>query len=111
KYIYYFVTIVLLFVIFFYVRPFEQLLNPHPPHQPPQPQELIPGPSSVYDEPGNGPPPGPRSMRIDIVSIFLFVMIFALGMALQVTRKWRETIQRVAQAEADRAQAELAFLK
>ena len=46
----------------------------------------------VYDEPGGGPPGGPghgpRSMRIDIVSIFLYIMAIALGMAIQVTRQY-----------------------
>jgi LytS/YehU family sensor histidine kinase len=50
-------------------------------------------------------------MRIDIVSVFLFIMTIALGMAIQITRQWRSSLQQVAQAEADRAQAELSFLK
>jgi LytS/YehU family sensor histidine kinase len=50
-------------------------------------------------------------MRIDIVSIFLYIMTVALGMAIQVTSQWRSSQQQVAQAEADKAQAELSFLK
>jgi LytS/YehU family sensor histidine kinase len=78
----------------------------------PPPSDMSMTNRGVYPGPGNGLPRGfvPR-IRIDIVSMFLYVMTIALGMALQVTRQWRTSLQQVAHAEADKAQAELSFLK
>jgi len=107
KYLFYIATILILFVLVSYGRPFEQLLQHQRPH-------FNPPPAGTF-HPDHGRPPqgpaGPRSMRIDIVSIFLYIMTIALGMAIQVTRQWRNSLQQVARAEADRAQAELSFLK
>lgn len=113
KYILYIAIVLILFALVSYGRPFELLLQNHRPHFTPPPSETFMTDRGVYDEPGNGPPqgPGPKSMRIDIVSIFLFIMTIALGMALKVTRQWRNSLQQVARAEADKAQAELSFLK
>ncbi|MBS1566208.1 MAG: histidine kinase [Bacteroidetes bacterium] len=65
---------------------------------------------------GEGGPPeqgiGPRRVNhIDVVSIFLFIMILALSMAVQLNHRWQVTEQRAALAEADKANAELSFLK
>lgn len=54
---------------------------------------------------------GPRSNRFDVVSIFLFLLTMSLSIATQVSARWRTTEKRALQAEADRVQAELAFLK
>jgi two-component system, LytTR family, sensor kinase len=112
KYLFYITIVLVLFALVSYGRPFEQLLQHHEPHHAPPPADMFMTDRGVYDEPG-GPPqgPGPRSMRIDIVSIFLYIMTIALGMALQVTRQWRTSLQQIARAEADKAQAELSFLK
>jgi hypothetical protein len=114
KYLFYVVIVLSFFVLIAYARPFEWLLL-HKPHPAPPPAEMLMTDQGVYDGPGNGPPKGPRpvprSMRIDIVSIFLYIMAIALGMAIQVTRQWRTSLQRIARAEADKAQAELSFLK
>jgi two-component system LytT family sensor kinase len=111
KYLFYVVIVLVLFALVSYGRPFEQLLQHHQPHHKPPPSHMFLHERGVYDGPGGGPPDGPRSMRIDIVSIFLYIMTIALGMAIQVTRQWRTSLQRVARAEADKAQAELSFLK
>ncbi|GAB3509558.1 hypothetical protein GCM10027442_17000 [Emticicia fontis] len=75
----------------------------------------------IFEEPKREPPddfrrePGPSpkesSNKIDVISIFLFGLIWALGMALKISERWRETEQRAVQAEADKANAELSFLK
>jgi hypothetical protein len=115
KYLFYIVTILVLFVLVSYGRPFEQLLQHHRQHFTPPPSGMFdPNHGMPHKPGGNGPPQGPggpRSMRIDIVSIFLYIMTIALGMAIQVTRQWRNSLQQIARAEADRAQAELSFLK
>ena len=113
KYLFYITIVLALFILVSYCRPFELLLQHHRPHFRPPSSDMFATDHGVY-KPGNGGPPqgpGPRSMRIDIVSIFLYIMTIALGMALQVTRQWRTSRQQVARAEADKAQAELSFLK
>ncbi|MDF2189589.1 histidine kinase [Paraflavitalea sp. CAU 1676] len=57
------------------------------------------------------PPRGPRRGPFDFVSIFLFLLAISLSIALQTTWRWRLTEKRALQAEAEKAQAELAFLK
>jgi two-component system LytT family sensor kinase len=115
KYLFYIAIVLVLFALVSYFRPFELLLQHHEPRHAPPPSDMFMNERGVYDEPGNGngPPqgPGPKSMRIDIVSIFLYIMTIALSMALQVTRQWRTSLQQIARAEADKAQAELSFLK
>jgi two-component system LytT family sensor kinase len=54
---------------------------------------------------------GKRGPRIDIISVMLFIMIIILSVAMDLTRRWRETTERAAIAEADKANAELSFLK
>lgn len=113
KYLFYIAIVLVLFGLVSYGRPFELLLQHHQPRFEPPPTDMFMNGHGVYDEP-DGPPrggPGPRSMRIDIVSIFLYIMTIALGMAIQVTRQWRTSLQQIARAEADKAQAELSFLK
>lgn len=64
----------------------------------------------------NQRPPGQRVPRqnpqkVDIVSIVLFTTLWAVGMAMALFRQWRQTERRAAQAEIERANAELSFLK
>ena len=58
-----------------------------------------------------GPGPGPNTMHFDSTSLFIFVMITALGTATKTIQQWQMTEQRATQAEADKASAELSFLK
>lgn len=57
--------------------------------------------------------PGRQTPRhfVDLFSIFLLSTIWALSTALRITRQWSETEQRAVKAEADKANAELSFLK
>ncbi|MDX2049403.1 MAG: sensor histidine kinase [Chitinophagaceae bacterium] len=100
------IIIFLLFTLVFFLKPFDQLVS----------QGVMPPPRN--DIPHGPPPPGGiirlhgRGLwKFDIVSTFLFFMVLALGMATQISRRWRMTEQRAARAEADKTKAELSFLK
>ncbi len=103
-------------------------LNSHPEG----PHGLLPGQGDGPISPGNIPPPGfahypppfPGQMRpgnrppgdhpptrFDAVSIFLFIMILALSIAVKISALLQKTEQRVVRAEADKTNAELSFLK
>ncbi|MCD8742479.1 histidine kinase [Mucilaginibacter roseus] len=64
---------------------------------------------------GNGPEPfkdrKPPRRHIDSNSLFIFLMIMALSTAMRIIQQWLLTEQRAARAEADKASAELSFLK
>ncbi len=48
---------------------------------------------------------------VDLFSIFLLSTIWALSTAMRIIQEWRETEKRAIKAEADKANAELSFLK
>ncbi|UOE49714.1 sensor histidine kinase [Mucilaginibacter sp. SMC90] len=48
---------------------------------------------------------------LDSTSLFIFLMIMALSMAIKTVQQWQLTEQRAARAEADKTSAELSFLK
>jgi len=70
-----------------------------------------------------GPPPGaggsfnrryrPQGIRhqVDLFTIFLLCTIWALSTAVSITQIWGATEKRAVKAEADKANAELSFLK
>jgi LytS/YehU family sensor histidine kinase len=101
QYVYYFTVIGLLLVTVWWLQPFDHFVNQHPPRFDNRPPSFGPGP----------PPHGHRGQRIDIVSIVLFFTVWSVSMAMQTVKQWRRTEQRAARAEADKAQAELSFLK
>jgi hypothetical protein len=122
KYLLYFGVIVLLFTGMWFLRPFDRMMHHgRPPGPPPHGSRMFPPPP-----PGDMPPPPPGEMRppppgarfgppprprFDLVSIFLFIVAVVFGMAIQLGRQWRDTRQQVIRAEADKAHAELSFLK
>ncbi len=123
----------LLLISVFYLRPFERVLR----HAQPGPtmesrqelprDEMRPPPGGPGSPPGDmgremrgpdrrppdgGPRHGPgRNHTPDIISIFLFIITLCLSAAIDVTRRLQLTEQRAARAEADKANAELSFLK
>jgi len=101
KYLYYFLSIALLFAAVFFLSPFDHLLSFHssPPHPKPSPFQM-------------GPPPHDRGHpKIDMVSIVVFLMTWSFSTALQIIKQWRNTERRALQAETDKVNAELSFLK
>lgn len=60
---------------------------------------------------GPGSPATLRPNHFDTLSLFIFIMVVALGAAMEISQQWRIAEQRAVQAEADKANAELSFLK
>src|SRR6478736_10337169 len=93
KYLVFSGILFLLFAVFFLVKPFELLFmdiairlrgQPHPEYEP---------------------------FSLDILSIVVFFMVVALGLSIQITKQWQISTRRALQAETDKVNAELAFLK
>lgn len=106
NYTIYFILIAALFVIVYFLRPFDTLVADH--HTPPGDM----GPPPMFE--GDGPPPERRGggrPGIDIVSMVLFVMVWSFSTAIQIVKQWRTTERRAIQAEADKTRAELSFLR
>jgi len=86
---------------------FDNGRNPPPPGGPPpdapgMPRRYFPGPGAANFG---------RHKPFDTTSLFLFIMIIALSTATKSIQQWQLTEQRATQAEADKASAELSFLK
>jgi two-component system LytT family sensor kinase len=114
----YFIVMLLLVLTVFKLQPFEKLVSStrggpgmenRIMRQPP-PQDIKFG-SSFRPQNDMRGGQGRGGPRIDIISVMLFIMIIILSVAMDLTRRWRETTERAAIAEADKANAELSFLK
>ncbi|MBL7744438.1 MAG: histidine kinase [Chitinophagaceae bacterium] len=114
KYVIYAAVILLLFAAVYMIKPFDDLMSEFnrrssgPPGPPPI--EIV----SSQDPGRSGPPPGNDNRgpgHTDIVSIILFITVWSLSTAMCIIRQWRNTEKRAIQAEADKANAELSFLK
>jgi two-component system, LytTR family, sensor kinase len=127
QYVLYGLFILLLLVAVYFIRPFDGLMNDF--------SGRGKAPMELRDPGGAGPrhdmqatrPDGPPGERVgppppsqerqqkrqqtDIVSIILFITVWSLSTAICIIRQWRLTEQRAVQAEADKANAELTFLK
>jgi len=99
KHFLYFIILVLLFVGVYFLQPFDHLQRHGPP-----PDEQIPGN-------GGGPMRNRGGPRFDIISMIVFALTWSLSTALSIIKEWRTTLQKISRAEADKAKAELAFLK
>ncbi len=113
RYFLYILSFILLLASIHFVRPFDRLNavagkpkmgfnNQHKPSPPPDGDMK--------------PPPMPNDMArerplIDIISFFLFIMLIAVSFALILAKQWKTAVEKAAQAETDKANAELSFLK
>jgi two-component system LytT family sensor kinase len=96
QWFYYLAIVSVLFVGVYLLKPFDHLLQHNaPPGRPPSPMQHPKG----------------RGPVIDVISIVSFLLVWAASIVISVIREWRITLQRAARAEADKAQAELSFLK
>lgn len=95
KFALYFSSIAFLLIIVILLKPFDHLVSGEH-HQPP--------PNAASQSPI-------LPAQNDPISIFIFVMAIVLGLAIRATSQLMVTEQRAANAEAEKANAELSFLK
>ncbi len=141
KYISFFGIILLLFIGIYLLKPFDRLMsenrqsNANRPDREMQgpPRDDMPPPSQFQNQPAPFPEPIPGTdasrpeppkhfqerpeprqkdfRSFDIVSVFLFIMVISLTMAIEINKQLYLTQKKAIKAEADRAEAELSFLK
>jgi two-component system, LytTR family, sensor kinase len=113
KYFAFFAVILVLFAAFYLLKPFDKLMSSNRPGT--EPREMRPPPQFSERPPAMtpmGPPPQQDNLfSFDIMSVFLFIMIVALAMAIQINKQLYLTQKKALQAETDKAEAELSFLK
>lgn len=107
-----------LFAAAFYIKPFEQVM------QASRSSERMRSPAPPLFESGNRPPlqgnrppperrgmPPGKGQKIDIISLILYFMAMAGSAMLVLSKQWRIAEKNKALVEAQKANAELAFLK
>lgn len=122
---YYFLSAALLVVFIVWFRPFDQLFSSWNNRQPIHQEKQIPPDQLNTDGPPGAPPhfqdhpppqdtnqpPRLRPVHIDIISLFMLMVCMAVGFTADTSRRLQITAQQAAKAEADKANAELSFLK
>ena len=88
KYLLYSLSIITLLVLVFMIKPFDQLI------------QVIRKPSGLG-----------RGYFFDINSLFIFFIVIYVGISLRTIKEWQLAEKRVILAEAEKANAELSFLK
>ncbi len=103
KYFLYITIAILLFILVYWLQPFDKLMSMDRPAAGPPPFENEP--------PGFRQPPGRREGHIDIMSIVLFILVWSVSTAVAIFERWRISEKRALEAETEKANAELSFLK
>jgi two-component system LytT family sensor kinase len=133
KYFIYGVIVLLLSGSVYYLQPFDNLLRhnlregpkakslglPNAESVGPNTKSLPFGPLPHQDMRMQDPKPKPsngvviihQAGNIDMVGLFIFIVIIGLSIAVSTVQKWQLTEQRMVKAEAEKATAELSFLK
>lgn len=106
KHLTYLLSLALVLGFIITIRPFDQLIA-----KPNSPSNFIPpAPQKPNQQIKPIPPKGGRPL-VDIISISIFLLIIALDITKATNKQLSLTMQRALQAEAEKAQAELSFLK
>ncbi|UZR96865.1 sensor histidine kinase [Chondrinema litorale] len=130
NYILYVVSIIAIGACVFFIKPFDALIQhskslgyitlppsvmPYNDFSGPEKREGN-GDSRPFPPPRDFGPEGPErsdnpfAVR-DVTSLFILVVILTLSTATESTQRWQVTERRVTKAEAEKAKAELSFLK
>lgn len=110
NYLAYFAIILLAFFVVLWLQPFDRLASfkeHSPPFMPGDPPFQHKPPRLGMHRPGRGP----GRAHFDILSIVLFITVWSASTAMQIVKQWRTTEKRALQAEAEKVNAELSFLK
>ncbi len=91
------------------LRESEPVTNPAPPPGRPFPPGPENGPPPLREPADRPQRPGPQ--RIDIISIVLWGMVWSVGMFAAASDRWQKAQQEILKSQADKARAELAFLR
>lgn len=105
KYLLYFSSLIVILIFLMVTRPFDTFMLRKNRLQPPR---EMPPPPWNFQKKGIPPPMKPRA---DIISVFLYLLIIVISVIKETNKKLQETTKRALQAEAEKAQAELSFLK
>lgn len=106
KYLIYFFTVFLLLSAVFFLKPFHHLVNGNFQSRRPELRRNIPPPPPRPDF------ERPKEDRVfDITSVFIFIMMIGIGAAFKTMKQWHLFETRAIRAEAEKANAELLFLK
>jgi hypothetical protein len=103
KYFLYLIIAILLFILVYWLQPFDKLMAMGRPPDGPPPFE--------NETPGFRQPPDRGERHIDIMSIVLFILVWSVSTAVAIFERWRISEKRALQAETEKANAELSFLK
>jgi hypothetical protein len=106
RYIWYALLLMIFLLLVVWIRPFDVLISSQMRHWRPPPEIMKLNPAFQ-----RMPMPQRRTPRIDITSIVFMILIIAMGLLMHINRRWRDIQAQMVRVEADKAQAELAFLK
>ncbi|TWI83396.1 histidine kinase [Lacibacter cauensis] len=109
RYLLYALVFVALLLLMFWLKPFDAVMSlAREGHKGP-PQQMTE--QDFFKDRPEMPGPMRGESHFDIMSIILFLLVWLLSSAMFIFRQWRLTEQRALQAEAEKANAELSFLK
>ncbi|WP_316749645.1 histidine kinase [Pedobacter gandavensis] len=111
KYLLYGLSMISLLVLIFMIKPFDQLMQLN--RKPSQPAPMFK--PHLQDQVKTGPFQGTKDRNtgyfFDINSLFIFLMVIGIGIALRTIEEWQIMEKRAILAETEKANAELSFLK
>ncbi|WP_316817248.1 histidine kinase [Pedobacter nyackensis] len=111
KYLLYGLSIVILLILVFTIKPFDQLIRFNRKTRDPAPRFK----SQLQDEVKKTQLPATKHRYkgyfFDINSLLIFLMVIFIGIALRTIKEWQLTEKRAILAEAEKANAVLSFLK
>lgn len=111
RYVIYAVLLIVLAITFHLLKPFDRLMRTDRQERGFRPTAHIGSPPPHGYGTLPKPPEHGTSVRLDITTIYIFVMVIALSTASRMIGFWVNTEQRMHEVERDKAKAELAFLK
>lgn len=99
QHVQYALCLLVLLIIVYLAKPFDHIISASPP------------PNRQLTDFNPGPQGAARKQPIDFVSLFLFMVVVALSILVQVIKQWQKTQQQFITIQKDKANAELSVLK